>query len=346
IIMDLTESDVIVIPVLSDDAPRNLTEKPESYEDKSVPINMKISNWTKVKAANRRILPRKSLGEVKLSNIIDELRKLAIEVQEIQEDDKISANNSINSLRLFRRRLASFLQKTKFHYVIILLVFTDLIVVLVDLVLGENIKMHVFINLAQLSSPCLTEEEMKFYNTTEQRDTCLLNHSIYLVRADLFLFYFSVLLLITFVLEIFISFYAFGWKYYMNPIYIVDSIIVFSSFIMEMYFHYGNIGRAGRAAAAIVILRLWKIIRAIHAVAHSITLKNRVMIKKIQEARLLLEEEKQQTEQLLEKQEIKIEYFIKILTISGKLPSTTQIDNHVNSMWEQRKNNTINMLKH
>ncbi|CAF1534750.1 unnamed protein product [Rotaria sp. Silwood1] len=332
--MDLTESDVIVIPVLSDDAPRNLTDKPESYEDKSVPINMKISNWTKVKAANRRILPRKSLGEVKLSNIIDELRKLAIEVQEIQEDDKTSANNSINSMRLFRRRLASFLQKTKFNYVIILLVFTDLIVVLVDLV------------LAQLSSPCLTEEEMKFYNTTEQRDTCLLNHSIHLVHADLFLFYFSVLLLITFVLEIFISFYAFGWKYYMNPIYIVDSIIVFSSFIMEMYFHYGNIGRAGRAAAAIVILRLWKIIRAIHAVAHSITLKNRVMIKKIQEARLLLEEEKQQTEQLLEKQDIKIEYFIKILTISGKLPSTTQIDNHVNSMWEQRKNNTINMLKH
>ncbi|CAF0822055.1 unnamed protein product [Rotaria sordida] len=331
--MEVEHTDVVVTPVLSEDGPRNLTEQPESYENKSVSIDMKISNWNKVKAANRRILPRKSNGEVKLSNIIDELKKMAIEEQEAQKNEQTLGNNSLNSIKLFRKRLANFLQKATFHYIIILLVITDLIVVVVDLV------------LAQLSSPCLTDEEMEFYNTTVQRDTCLLEHSVHLARTDLFLFYFSALLLTIFVLEIFISLYAFGWKYCTNPLYLLDSIIVLASFIMEMYFHYGNIARAGRAAAAFLILRLWKIIRAIHAVAHSIRLKNRVLINKIQEARILLEEEKQQTEQTLEKQEIKIEYFIKILTNLGKLPSTSRIDDYVNNIWTQRKQNNVNMLK-
>src|SRR5690349_21148615 len=109
---------------------------------------------------------------------------------------------------------------------------------------------------------------MSQYNTTEQRDSCLLPYSDDLHRGELFLFYFSVILLITFVSEVFLTFYAFGWKHYLNPLYLSDGLIVFASFIMEIYFHYGNIGRAGRAAAAIVILRLWKIVRAIHAVAH------------------------------------------------------------------------------
>ena len=140
-----------------------------------------------------------------------------------------------------------------------------------------------------------------------------------------------------FVLEIFLVLYAFGWKYYTNPLYLLDGIIVLASFIMEMYFHYGNIGRAGRAASAIVILRLWKIVRAIHAVAHSITIKNRLLIRKIQEAKLLLEEEKQQTEQTLEKQDIKLEYFVDLLKTTGKLPSSNQIDKYVNNIWKQKE---------
>jgi hypothetical protein len=138
-------------------------------------------------------------------------------------------------------------------------------------------------------------------------------------------------------LEIFVSVYAFGWKYYKNLLYLLDGAIVFASFIMEMYFHLGNIGRAGRAASAIVILRLWKIVRAIHAVAHSITLKNRLLIKKIQEARILLENEKQMTEQTLEKQEIKLDHFINILVTIGKLPPMDQIDTYVDNIWKQRK---------
>ena len=60
-----------------------------------------------------------------------------------------------------------------------------------------------------------------------------------------------------------------------------------------------------------------KIVRATHAIAHSITLKNRILIKKIEEAKVLLEAERELAERTLEKQEIRLEYFIKILTNIG-----------------------------
>lgn len=327
VVMQLEQPDVIIVPTSSD---------------------IKSSKWGVVKAAHRRILPRASKGELKLSNLIDELQKFAIENQEDDRDnEQIPVTNCWNCMKFVRGRIAHFLQKSAFHYFVISLVIIDLIVVLVDLVLGmfhnntkkkefNPIKSYIF-HLGQLSAPCLTEEEMEQYNTTEQRETCLLEHSIHLHRSDVFLFYFSVLLLSLFVIEVFLSFYAFGWKYYKNPLYLLDGTIVLASFVMELYFHYGSIGRAGRAASAIIILRLWKIIRAIHAVAHSITLKNRLLIKKIQEAKLLLEEEKEQTEQTLEKQEIKLDYFVNILTTMGKLPSTKQIDNYIKYIQLQRQ---------
>jgi len=89
---------------------------------------------------------------------------------------------------------------------------------------------------------------------------------------------------------------------------------------MELYFHFGDIGRAGRAASAIVILRLWKVVRAIHAVTHSITMKNQMLIKKIQEAKFLLE------------QEIKLQYLVNVLAKLGKLPSNNQMNKHVDEM--------------
>ncbi|CAF1043003.1 unnamed protein product [Adineta ricciae] len=208
-------------------------------------------------------------------------------------------------------------------------VIIDLIVVLIDLV------------LAQLSSPCLTDNEMLEYNTTHQRDSCFLPYSLSLSRGELFLFYFSVLLLIIFVIEILLSFYTFGLRHYTNPLYLIDSLIVFTSFVMELYFHYGHLGRAGRAAAAIVVLRLWKIVRAIHAVVHSISLKNRIIIKKIQEAQIIIEQEKEMTEKMLQKQDIKVEYLTNLLKINGKLPSNEQINSHVEKLWRQRSQSEI-----
>ena len=170
---------------------------------------------------------------------------------------------------------------------------------------------------------------MEEYNTTIQRDSCILPQSVHLEYAELFLFYFSLLLLALFVLEIFISFFAFGLKFCKNPLYLLDSIIVLSSFVMEVYFHYGSVGRTGRVASAMILLRLWKIVRAIHAVAHSITIKNRLLIERIQEAKVLLEQEKHEAEQTIKKQKLQLNYFIRILTNMGKLPSKEQIEKYI-----------------
>ncbi|CAF0979481.1 unnamed protein product [Adineta ricciae] len=321
--MKLDESTIYVAPTPFADSSAHVEDVPNTYENE-VTSAKPISKWAKVRTLNRQIVPRTSQGEIKLNSIIDELKRISLEEREPSQDEQALITTPLGSLRAFRRRITNYLQQPTFHYIVILLVVTDLIVVLVDLV------------LAQLSSPCLTDEEMKEYNITEQRDTCLLEHSDSLVRADLFLFYFSVLLLTLFVAEVFISFYGFGWRYFQNPLYLLDGLIVCASFVMELYFHYGQIGRAGRAAAAIVILRLWKIVRAIHAVAHSITLKNRLLMKKIQEAKDILLEEKQQTQQAMEKQEIQIQYYTDILTSLGKLPTTKQLDKHISHILEEK----------
>ncbi|CAF1276142.1 unnamed protein product [Didymodactylos carnosus] len=323
--MEMVQPDAATAASSFSDALPNTEETPE--KPSSPPSVMKKSKWAVVKTANHRILPQHSIGAVKLRNIIEELNKISVEERGVPEDNGISVMDSWKWVRQSRRRLANFVQQPKFHYTIIILIIVDLMIVFVDLV------------LAQLSLPCLSDEEMELYNTTEQRDECLLETSIDLQRGELFLYYFSVALLSIFLLEVFISFYAFGWRHYKNPLYLLDAAIVFASFIMELYFHFGNVGRAGRAAAAFVVLRLWKIVRAIHAIAHSISLKNRILINKIEDARTILKEEKEQAEKTLEKQEIKIEYLMNLLRKTRKLPTPEQIDAYVENAWQERTKN-------
>lgn len=192
-------------------------------------------------------------------------------------------------------------------------------------------------DLAELSAACFTDEEIEEYNLTEQRESCLIEHSIHLKRTELFLFYISITLLSCFVLEVFVSLYTFRWKYFRNPLYLLDGSIVIASFIMEICFHYGDLGHAKRAASAIMILRLWKIVRAVHAVAHSLTMKNRLLIKKIEEAKVILEEERVQIEEILEKQNIKVDFYVHLLINLGKLPSKEQVEKYVNEISMKRK---------
>lgn len=86
-----------------------------------------------------------------------------------------------------------------------------------------------------------------------------------------------------------------------------------------------------------MILRLWKIVRAVHAVAHSLTMKNRLLIKKIEEAKVILEEERVLIEEILEKQNIKTDFYVQLLINLGKLPSKKQMDKYVNEIWMKRK---------
>ncbi len=133
--MQLEQSNAVVAPELFDNTPIIVEDILESYENKSVSVNTKTSKWGIVKAANRRIVPRASKGEIKLSNLIDELQKFAT-AEDVHKNERITVKNFSDCNRLCRQNLVHFLRKPSFHYIIISLVLTDLLVVLVDLVLG------------------------------------------------------------------------------------------------------------------------------------------------------------------------------------------------------------------
>jgi len=164
------------------------------------------------------------------------------------------------------------------------------------------------------------------YNTTVQPTDCLLPESTQVENGELAIFYVSLLLISIFVLEILTAFYAFGWRRYTKLLYLLDAIIVFVSFVLEVYFHWGNVGKAGKAAAGLVILRLWKIIRAIHAIAHSMSLRNHMIVTEINKARMILNEEKIEAEETIQQQKIKIDYLADILEKNGIKTNQEQIN--------------------
>lgn len=112
----------------------NSTNVEEKRTKKSI---LKESKWKIIRESNQRILPRLSQGDIKLSNIIEELQKISIE-EKGKKDEEISIKNSSNWIEMSRRRLAHLLLLPNFHYSIIVLVIIDLIVVLIDLVLGKS----------------------------------------------------------------------------------------------------------------------------------------------------------------------------------------------------------------
>lgn len=187
----------------------------------------------------------------------------------------------------------------------------------------------IFICLAQLSAACLTEEEMILFNATQQRDDCLLPPSPTSDVGEQCLFYFSFIILSLFVVEILVSFYAFGWRRYTKLLFLIDAFIVLASFIIGVYFHFGSVTKSGRSAVALVILRLWKIVRAIHAIAHSISLRNRLMIEKIQEAMTLMKEQKEEADERLEKERQKIDFLKDLLEVHGIEITDKRLDDNM-----------------
>ena len=158
---------------------------------------------------------------------------------------------------------------------------------------------------------------MEQYNTTKQRKDCHIRSNHRLETAELALFYVSFIIICIFVLEILSALYAFGWRRYKKLVFLVDAFIVLTSFILEAYFHFGTDIKAGRASAALVVLRLWKVVRAMHAIAHSISLRNRMIIDKIKKAQEALQEDIRQAEKTIYEQKMKIDDLTALLEKNG-----------------------------
>jgi hypothetical protein len=162
------------------------------------------------------------------------------------------------------------------------------------------------------------------YNTTKQRDNCLLPPSAQIDNVETALYYISLVLISIFVLEIFTAFYAFGWRRFTRILFLIDAFIVLVSFFLEVYFHFGAVAQVGDASAGIVVLRMWKIIRAVHAVAHAVTLRNHLIIEEIEHARQIVNEEKLRAEDTIEEQQDRINHLTELLQKPTKQSNSQQ----------------------
>ena len=117
------------------------TELQEKNNHPAVNVSKKESKWKKIQQTRPdRLFPSVSPSEIKLTSLIDELRKFTY------EEDRPSSIAPKETFPLtfrekfqkFRLKVKSLLLHNRFHYFIILLVLTDLLVVLVDLILGQD----------------------------------------------------------------------------------------------------------------------------------------------------------------------------------------------------------------
>ena len=167
---------------------------------------------------------------------------------------------------------------------------------------------------------------MEHFNITEQREGCLIEPTPHLEKGELALFYTSYVIICIFVVEVLSALYAFGWRRFTKILFLLDAVIVFASFIMETYFHFGSATKAGRASAALVVLRMWKVVRAIHAIAHSISLRNHMIIEKIKEAEKALKEELRESEKIIYEQKMKIDGLTMLLEKNGMQSTPDEIN--------------------
>ncbi|KAI8839771.1 hypothetical protein BJ741DRAFT_598627 [Chytriomyces cf. hyalinus JEL632] len=156
-------------------------------------------------------------------------------------------------------RLRGFMQSKLFHLSIIYLVLFDLVLVVIDLILS-------------LYSSCVPDEE---HHCKAQ-----LHESKELHNGKEFLFWLSVCILFIFFFEIVTSTILFGWRHFRNPINVFDAIIITVAIVMEMYFHFSGLEASG--SNAVIILRIFKLVRGMHAVAHAAAFQARQRVHQLE----------------------------------------------------------------
>ncbi|KAI8615581.1 hypothetical protein BC830DRAFT_1168487 [Chytriomyces sp. MP71] len=146
----------------------------------------------------------------------------------------------------WRAKLRPIMSSKAFHLSMIYLVLFDLVLVVVDLIIS-------------LYSSCVPDEE--------GHCTSQLANSSGLETGQSFLYWLSVSILCIFFLEIVVSVAVFGKKHLMSPIAAFDALIIVSALVTELYFHFSGLEQSG--SNTVVILRILKLVRGMHAVAHA-----------------------------------------------------------------------------
>ncbi|KAJ3233354.1 Voltage-gated hydrogen channel 1 [Chytriomyces hyalinus] len=156
-------------------------------------------------------------------------------------------------------KLRAVMQSKMFHLSIIYLVLFDLLLVVIDLILS-------------LYSSCIPDEA--------GHCKAQLHESKELHRGTEFLFWLSVTILSLFFIEIVASAVLFGLKHFKNPINVFDAIIITAAIVTEMYFHFSGLESSG--SNAVIILRIFKLVRGMHAVAHAAAFQARQRVHQLE----------------------------------------------------------------
>ncbi|CAF1445628.1 unnamed protein product [Rotaria sp. Silwood1] len=120
------------------------TPTPENSDTLQLSLSTRSSQVNSNQIEIVRLDSRLSKGEIKLSDMIREINEITVLDEEEEQEEEIAAvektiptSNFLHQIQQSRRFLRSILNKSAFHYTIIILIIVDLIVVFIDLVLGE-----------------------------------------------------------------------------------------------------------------------------------------------------------------------------------------------------------------
>jgi hypothetical protein len=179
---------------------------------------------------------------------------------------------------------------------------------MIGLVVIDMIIVFIDLTVALLHAPCLNEGQIEWF--TEHgllarlfpTPRCIFPESYSFDLTEWTLWCLSIFLLCIFVLDLTASAIAFGFKYFKQIVFAVDAVVVFISLILEVVFKFSNRGKLETSPSVIIILRLWKIVRCVHAIAHSLELKHQRDLEKEKGAKVALEAGRKLVELELDRQ--------------------------------------------
>ncbi|GAA5911513.1 hypothetical protein JCM6882_000523 [Rhodosporidiobolus microsporus] len=188
-----------------------------------------------------------------------------------------------------RREIRRLMRLKRLHLIIIGLVAFDLVIVIVELI------------VALLTAGCMTEEVYEYVLEAVEHSHGLLtpasfactmapSHSREALESAIFGI--NLALLSVFMTEVCCAIYAFGPVTYVTSwVTLLDGFVVTTTLVLDVYFHTAK-DPAAKSPIAVVILRLWKIFRAIHAIGHALSLHFNEMMEASEEGRKKLELER------------------------------------------------------
>lgn len=216
-----------------------------------------------------------------------------------------------------RRRMRRYMRLKRFHCVMIGLVAFDLVVVMIELI------------VALLTAGCTTEKIYEVVSAKDPLTRSPLPRSVHLTlipvsflpqleatihhsdvplqlsefactlapspSRDLLensIFGVNVSLLALFTLDVLAALYAFGPRTYCASwITLLDGFVVLTTLALDVYFHLST-SPSAKSPIALVVLRLWKVFRAVHAIAHALELHYEEVMDTAREGHRALERER------------------------------------------------------